>query len=363
MHVGSAVIFQNTGKHTSDQNVYQNEVQLAELVEPLGFESVWTVEHHFTDYTMCPDPLQFLTYMAGRTQHVKLGTMVVVLPWHDPLRVAEQVSVLDNLSGGRLILGLGRGAGRVEFDGFRQDMEDSRPRFVESAEMLLNGLESGYCEYQGEFVQQPRVDIRPAPAATFKGRTYAAAVSPESVEIMARLGIGLLVIPQKPWDAVEKEIDGYRKAYRDINKEEPPAPVMAGWVMCDPDLQRSRSLAEQYIGGYWQTVLDHYRFHENHLKGQKGYEYYGRFAENIQSQGVDSAIEFFLNLQVWGDPDQCYDTIVRNAERIGAEAFVGVFSYAGMPADEAERNMRCFADEVMPRLKAVPMSGRTRWAA
>ena len=75
MHVGSAVIFQNTGKHTSDQNVYQNEVQLAELVEPLGFESIWTVEHHFTDYTMCPDPLQFLTYMSGRTQHVKLGTM------------------------------------------------------------------------------------------------------------------------------------------------------------------------------------------------------------------------------------------------------------------------------------------------
>jgi len=217
MHVGSAVIFQNTGQHTTDQNVYAQDVRLAKLVEPLGFESVWTVEHHFTDYTMSPDPLQFLTYMAGCTDQIKLGTMVVVLPWHDPLRVAEQVSVLDNLSGGRLILGLGRGAGRVEFDGFRQDMGDSRPRFVESAETLLDGLEQGYCEYQGEFVQQPKVNIRPAPYATFKGRTYAAAVSPESVEIMARLGIGLLVIPQKPWDAVEAEIEDYRKAYRDIN--------------------------------------------------------------------------------------------------------------------------------------------------
>ena len=228
MHVGSAVIFQNTGKHTSDQNVYQEDLRLAQLVEPLGFESVWTVEHHFTDYTMCPDPLQFLTYMAGCTSHVKLGSMVVVLPWHDPLRVAEQVSVLDNLSGGRLILGLGRGAGRVEFDGFRQDMGDSRPRFIESAEMLLDGLEQGFCEYDGEFVQQPRVDIRPAPVTTFRGRTYAAAVSPESVEIMARLGVGLLVIPQKPWDAVESEIEAYRKSYRDIRKEDPLAPVMEG---------------------------------------------------------------------------------------------------------------------------------------
>ena len=122
MHVGMCTIFQNPNQHTSDKNVYKNDVRLAEMAEPLGFDSVWTVEHHFTDYTMCPDPLQFLTYMAGRTSSVKLGTMVVVLPWHDPMRVAEQISMLDNLSDGRLILGLGRGAGRVEFDAFRQDM-------------------------------------------------------------------------------------------------------------------------------------------------------------------------------------------------------------------------------------------------
>ena len=116
MHVGMASIFQNPDKHTTDIEVYNNDVRLAELAEPLGFESVWTVEHHFTDYTMCPDPLQFLTYMAGRTQKVKLGTMVVVLPWHDPMRVAEQVAMLDHLSDGRLILGLGRGAGAVWLD-------------------------------------------------------------------------------------------------------------------------------------------------------------------------------------------------------------------------------------------------------
>ena len=83
----------------SDFEVYQNELRLADMVEPLGFDSIWAVEHHFTDYTMCPDVLQFLSYMAGRTQTVQLGSMVVVLPWHNPLRVAEQFSVLDHLSG------------------------------------------------------------------------------------------------------------------------------------------------------------------------------------------------------------------------------------------------------------------------
>ena len=79
---------------------------------------------------MCPDPMQFLTYMAAKTKIIKLGSMVVVLPWHDPIRIAEQISMLDTLSNGRLILGLGRGAGRVEFDAFRQDMKDSRERFI-----------------------------------------------------------------------------------------------------------------------------------------------------------------------------------------------------------------------------------------
>ena len=209
MHVGMCSIFQNPNNAVSDQLVYSNEVQLAELAEPLGFQSIWTVEHHFTNYTMCPDPMQFLTYMAAKTKIIKLGSMVVVLPWHDPIRIAEQISMLDTLSNGRLILGLGRGAGRVEFDAFRQDMKDSRERFIESAECVLDGLENGVCEYKGKFVTQPKAAIRPLPSASFKGRTYAAAVSPESIEIMAKLRIGLLVIPQKPWEQVEKEIENY----------------------------------------------------------------------------------------------------------------------------------------------------------
>src|SRR5438034_11003111 len=163
MRVGMTVVFQNPHDVQSDHAVYGDELRLADLAEPLGFDSIWGVEHHFTDYTMCPDVLQFLTYMAGRTRQAGLGSMVVVLPWHDPMRVAEEVSMLDNISDGRLILGLGRGAGRVEFDGFRLSRDESRGRFVESAELLLRGLESGYCEYNGRFVRQPRADIRPAP--------------------------------------------------------------------------------------------------------------------------------------------------------------------------------------------------------
>src|SRR2546427_842271 len=156
MHVGMASVFQNPQKARTDREVYRQELRLADLADPLGFESVWGVEHHFTDYTMCPDVLQFLTYVAGKSPRLQIGSMVVVLPWHDPLRVAEQISMLDNISNGRLILGLGRGAGRVEFDGFRLSMDESRERFVESAEMLLRGPEAGYIGSDGTGGRQPR---------------------------------------------------------------------------------------------------------------------------------------------------------------------------------------------------------------
>ena len=130
-----------------------------------------------------------------RTKTAHLGSLVLVLPWHDPLRAAEEVAMLDNISGGRVILGIGRGAGKVEFDGFRLDMGESRVRFVEAAQAVLGALETGEMAFSGKYYNQPKTGIRPKPFKSFRDRTYAAAVSPESSRIMAELGIGILIIP------------------------------------------------------------------------------------------------------------------------------------------------------------------------
>jgi alkanesulfonate monooxygenase SsuD/methylene tetrahydromethanopterin reductase-like flavin-dependent oxidoreductase (luciferase family) len=354
MHVGMAVIFQNPEDARPDGDVYRSDLALVDLAEPLGFESIWGVEHHFTDYTMCPDVLQLLTWAAARTQKAKVGSMVVVLPWHDPVRVAEQVSVLDHFSGGRLILGLGRGLGRVEFDGFRVPMEQSRGIFVEYARMLIEGLEQGYVELDGQYIKQPRRDIRPRPFKSFRGRTYAAAVSPESVRIMAELGIGILIIPQKPWETVASELATYHDVYREVNGEQAPAPIASGWVFCDEDSGRAEEMARRYIGGYYQTVIKHYELQADHLMKTKGYEAYGRLQEIVRAEGgSDAAIEFFMSLQVWGTPEQCYQKTLDIQKRIGNESFNCVFSYSGMPPEEAERNMRLFARDVLPELKKL----------
>ena len=352
MHIGQATIFQNPNQTRTDREVWRDDLKLALLAEPLGFQSVWGVEHHFTDYTMCPDVLQYLTYLAGATERIQLGSMVVVLPWHNPIRVAEQISVLDHVSNGRFILGLGRGLGRVEFEGFGVPMTESRDRFAESAEMILTGLETGVCEFDGKYIKQARREIRPKPWKSFKGRSYAAAVSPESVPLISKLGLGMLVIPQKPWDAVSEDLRVYNETWLSVNKTTAPPAICAGWVFCDKSADRAEALARQYIGGYWTSVMKHYELVGDHLTKTKGYESYGRMQELATApNGAEAMIDFFLGLQVWGTPEKCYGTVVDTQKRIGNDRFVGVFSYAGMSHEESERNMRLFAREVMPELQ------------
>src|SRR5271170_5524855 len=145
----------------SDASVVSEHLALGDLAEPLGFDSLFALEHHFTGYAMSPAPTQLLSYFAGRTRRIQLGTAVIVLPWHDPVRVAEQIALLDILCGGRCVFGFGRGAASVEYEGFRIPMGEARPRFVECAEIIQRALTQDSFEYQGQYYQIPRTAIRP----------------------------------------------------------------------------------------------------------------------------------------------------------------------------------------------------------
>ena len=157
MKVGMFVAMQNHPSNAqADHHLYWEECRLADLAEPLGFDSLWAVEHHFDNYAMIPDVVQFLTYMAGRTSRIQLGTGVIVLPWHDPVRVAEQIAMLDILSHGRLLVGFGRGAARLKYEGFRIPMDEARERFIESAEVVVEALTHERFSHQGKYLRFPR---------------------------------------------------------------------------------------------------------------------------------------------------------------------------------------------------------------
>jgi alkanesulfonate monooxygenase SsuD/methylene tetrahydromethanopterin reductase-like flavin-dependent oxidoreductase (luciferase family) len=333
--------------------VWRQGLDIAAAAEPLGFDSVWSAEHHFTDYHMCPNVAQFLTWVAARTQRVQLGSMVMVLPWHDPVRLVEEVSMLDHMSGGRVLLGLGRGLGRIEFEGFQVEMAESRKRFTEYATAILAALETGVLAYDGEVYKQPPVEIRPAPFASFRGRVYASAISPETSRILAELGVGMMIIAQKPWETIEADIAGYRELYREIRGEEPPKPLLATWVAVHESEAAAHEMLEQWIMGYCNSVLKHYEFANAGLATIKGYEYYGALARNIEKHGEDRFVQFLADLQVWGTPDQVYERIREHQRLAGSAMLIGIFSYGGMPHDEARRNIHLFAEKVLPRVQAL----------
>ena len=355
MKIGYAATFQNWNGELSDADVYKGELALAKLAEPLDFDSVWCVEHHFSGYQMVPEPIAFLSYMAGACPKLELGTMCIVLPWHQPIRVAEHAILLDHLSNGRFSFGLARGAGTVEFKGIGADQNVARGTFIEGATMVLEALETGIAEFDGEFVKQSRVELRPRPIKSFKGRTYVGSVSPESFDMMARMGLGVLITPNKPWDVVAKELGGYREKYREIHGAEAPPTIATGWVFCDEDEGRAFELGSKYIKGYWKTVLDFYGFNRpEQFKDIKGYEYYEEGAKIAAQMKADDIAEDFMKMHVWGTPEQCFEKMMAVREQVGCTAYNMVFRYADMPFEEAERNMRLFAREVMPQLKKVP---------
>jgi alkanesulfonate monooxygenase SsuD/methylene tetrahydromethanopterin reductase-like flavin-dependent oxidoreductase (luciferase family) len=283
---------------------------------------------------------------------VKLGSCVVVLPWQEPIRVAEELSVLDHMSNGRAVLGLGRGLGRIEFEGFRKDMNLSRESFVEYSDALLNALDTGTIQYDGNLYKQPPTDIRPAPFASFRGRTYISAVSPESARIGARMGAAIMIIAQKPWDKTLEDIEHYNHVFREENNgAEPPRPMMLAFIGCHDDADVAQEMREKYLYRYSKSALEHYEFNNEGLADIKGYEYYAGLSKNINKHGVDKFVDFLSDLQVWGTPGAVYEQLKDYQSRTNCAGFIGAFSYGGMPHAVARSCLQSFADKVLARLK------------
>lgn len=356
MKVGMALNMLSKAGHT-DAAVVGEHMAMGDLAEPLGFDSLFALEHHFTGYAMSPAPTQLLAYYAGRTKRIALGTAVIVLPWHDPVRVAEEIALLDIMCGGRCLFGFGRGAASVEYEGFRIPMEEARPRFVEAAQIVVKALTNESFEWDGQFFKIPRTAIRPRPISHPERRFYASSVSPESADIIARLGFGMLMIMQNEWPKAAADI----YAFHDIAQRAghaPRPPVILTNVSCAESRAEAQERAVQYLGRKWDSIDTHYHFSDGHLAGVKGYEAYGKVGKTYAKMKDDSfrdrTMQFYVSIQIAGTPDDCLQQIEELHRLTGLGHLVTEFSFGGMPHAEAEVNMRLFADTVMPRLQRDP---------
>ena len=324
---------------------------------------LWSAEHHFFDYSFCPDNLQLMTYLAGVCPNIDLGTAAVILPWHDPLRVAEQAAVLDLLCKGRLRLGLGRGLARREFAAFRGTMNESRERFDEAAPMIVNALRTGVMEGNGKFYQQPRIEIRPKPKYSFDGRIYAVASSEDSVEAAARLGAHMVMFSDRPWPMRLPAIQRNRELLRKFHGREAPTDADRRLLRLLAEAGRGRGTGAQAHGQLRAQQFRALRIAGRSLQHGEGLRCLRAEGGDRQGGGMDGAIAGFMKAAVWGTPDRILRELEARRAVIGEFELDTAFRFGGIPYETAETSLRLFAKEVLPVLQSWKTEAMTSAAA
>ncbi len=364
MDVGMMMIFASYGwDNTSDAQVWDEELKLARIAADSGFDALWSAEHHFFDYSFCPDNLQLMTYLAGQFSDIDFGTAAVILPWHDPLRVAEQAAMLDMLCKGRLRFGMGRGLARREFTAFRGTMDESRERFDEAAPMIVNALRHGFIEGDGKYYPQPKIDIRPRPQHSFDGRVYAVASSEDSVLSAARLGAHMVMFSDRPWPMRLPAVERFRELSRTFHGDQAaPSLMITDFCLCGPSLAETEAQARRYMGKFVESNFHHYELLSDHFSQVKGYDAYAQKAEIARQSGLDGATEGFMKAAIWGTPDRILRALEERREVLGDFELNVAWRFGGIPYDVAERGLRLFAKEVLPVLKSWTATGAAQAA-
>ncbi len=353
MHVGLASGFAHQrGKDYPDVQFVQDEVENLVLAEELGFDSVWITEHHFSDYSMSNDPLQLLTYIAGRTKRIKLGTQVIIVPWHDPVRLAEYIINLDILSRGRAILGFGNGLAPHEYQGLRIDQNNARELYTEILELVIPALETGIIEGEGKLIKQPRRELRPQPLKSFEGRKFCGSLSGSSMRTAAKLGFGnmVLMLPQR---GKETPPDMYDAVWKEVRTDGsvPPPPMLGGNYYIHENADYAQEQGEKYMANTMRAGITNYSLDKpGTFTAIKGYESYEKMT--MLPEAVEPYCADFGKTVVAGTPQMILDRMWELKDIYKPQGFFPHLYFGGMAQADAVASMHLFAEKCLPEIKS-----------
>lgn len=199
------------GRRTELSRVYRRALERIAIMDRSGYDAVWLTEHHFTDYSVCPSIPVIGTFAAARTSRLRIGTGVCLAGFYHPLRLAEEIALLDVLSGGRVNWGAGRGFDPNEFAAFGVPVEESHARFRETVEIVLAAWTHDRLTYTGEFFSFDGVEVLPKPLQRPHPPVWLAASSPAAVERAAAAGHAILMDPHATHAELGNKLALYRK--------------------------------------------------------------------------------------------------------------------------------------------------------
>lgn len=211
MKFGVLQFFSWPDRRISIPTVYERALQRIEIMDRGGYDAVWITEHHFNDYSVCPSIPVMGAYAAARTKKLHIATGVTLAAFYHPLRLAEEVALLDILSGGRVYWGAGRGFDPKEFRTFGMTPEESYPRFRESVEIVLSAWRNRRLSYHGKYFSFENIELLPKPLQQPHPPMWVAAYSPSAVEWAAEQGYSIMLDPHSPTSVIGEKMETWRR--------------------------------------------------------------------------------------------------------------------------------------------------------
>ena len=331
---------------TDDATLYQRVIEDALLADRLGYAGVWALEHHFSNYYPTPNPLLFLAHIAARCPRLELGTMVLVAPWYQPLRLAEDIAMLTLLTEGELHLGLGRGSAASEYEAFGLDLEESRERFREVIEIVQRALAGEPFTYAGRFHSVPcAVELRPRPKRE-KIHLYGAISTPPSAEIMAGLGLPPLCNAFRPIDMLRDVLQQWDRATLARGGDASATkPIQAHLIVADTDEEADR-LAREHMPRFFQAQVEHYLTDLERYKSLKSYDFARIHQVRVEHSDPEN-LDDFISLQFFGSPETIRRQVQRYIEA-GFDKFIVTANTPDIPKHLRHHWLTRFAREVAP---------------
>jgi alkanesulfonate monooxygenase SsuD/methylene tetrahydromethanopterin reductase-like flavin-dependent oxidoreductase (luciferase family) len=324
----------------SDDQLYRDLIADCALGHKLGYDAAWLLEHHFSDYYPTPSPLLMMAHIAAKFPDLSLGTSVLVLPWYHPLRLAEEIAMLNSLTQGTLHLGIGRGTAKMEYDAYNIDMNEGRARFSEVFRIVEQGLAGKPFSHRGQFwnIERP-IRIRPDPVSK-KVHFYGAIGSPASAEVMGDL---------------VKILDRWR-GKAGAKADGAILPISVKLFVADSD-EEARELGRRYYPPYFALQADHYEADANPWVDIPEYADFSRMFANLRKMTDPAELGPFLDSNLVGAPETIckrIDTLVS----LGFNYFMMSCATPGTPLAIRQKMMTRFAEDICPRYSSAMRKGR-----
>ena len=326
MKVGVLQFFGWRDRSIPLEEIYNRALERIEIMDQTGYDAVWLAEHHFSSYSVCPSVHLMAMHVAGRTQNLRIGTAVTLAAFYHPLRIAEEVALLDVLSGGRVNWGAGRGFDPVEFANFGVSTDESAERFREAVEIVLAAWQNERLTHHGRFHNFEDVEVLPKPLQKPTPPVWVAASSEGAIDWAAEQGLAILMDPHSAHGEIARKQKLYAERFSATHHVAPTA---------DRPIARLVALAETDA-----KALE---------TAQRGAAFSGRYlpkqavaAFREDKRMVEPADHYLEDVIIHGSPERVVDELQRLAEELPLDYL--------LLSPLSEKSFDLFTDRVLPKI-------------